>query len=543
MKISKAFIRVCILAFLTVVWLFPWPQPVVPTVRGQECHLSVADELAAQWDATRLGCPATISWSISCAMQPFEHGLMFWRIDQKRIYVLFNDGTWLEFMDNWWEGLPPSDPAIIPPAGFHQPIRGFGLVWREGIGVRDKIGWATAEERGYSGVVQAFEKGTMFTAHDGSVYTVYKDGTWPAPAVVPPWTPACPFSVPPRFNATWNGLQDYLGCPIEESKTTKMAIEPFERGLMFWREDLGHIHVIFNDGTWSNFVDTWQEGMLSSDPAIIPPAGLYQPIRGFGLVWREGPGVRDKIGWATAQEKGYTAIVQAFEKGMMFTADDGSAHTVYNDGTIWPTAQPAPAVTPTPGPEAVRIKVWETAGYLRAKQELSDFKGESAHFSPDGGQFVASTGPALYLVATDGSALAWLAEAPAGYHIGSDVLWSPDGRYLAFFVYDPVSGGTGNYNVGWVSSTGGTAQLLVTNPSQSADWPRWTQDGRLLFTIYQGSEDHTGQVWLFNPDDGTRLQPTEPLSVSAGIVGQQHYPWKPGKPWTPSEGVTYVEDY
>ncbi len=542
MRTSKTFIKAFVLAFFIVVWLFPWPHPMVLTVRGQGCPLPVANEFAAQWDVARLGCPLDLWRSVAFAREPFERGLMFWREDVRQIHVLFHDGTWWNFADTWQEGMPSSDPAIIPPAGFYQPVRGFGLVWREGAGVRDKIGWATAEEKGYTAIVQAFEKGTMFTADDGSVYTEYNDGTWPAsPVLTLPRAPACPFSVPPQLAPTWQ--QDRLGCPIEQSKTTEMAIEPFERGLMFWREDVQQIHVLFNDGTWWNFADTWQEGMPASDPTIIPPAGLYQPVRGFGLVWREGAGVRDKIGWATAEEKGYTAIVQAFEKGVMFTADNGSAYTVYNDGT-WPTLQTAPAATPTSGPEVARLKVWETAGYQRAKQELQDFKSESAHFSPDGRQFVASTGPALYLMATDGSSpVAWLAAAPAGYHIGSDVLWSPDGRYLAFFVYDPVGGGISNYNVGWVSSTGGTTQVLVTNSGQSADWPRWTQDGRLLFTIYQGADDHVGQVWLFNPDDGTRLQPTEPLQVSAGIVGQQHYPWKPGKFWTPQEGGTYVEDY
>ncbi len=540
MKVSKMLVNA--LVFLIVVWLFPWPSPVVLTARGQECLLPVAGEFATQWDVARLGCPAASWQNVSFALEPFERGLMFWREDVRYIYVLFHDGTWWSFADTWQEGMPSSDPTIVPPAGFYQPVRGFGLVWRQGQGVRDKIGWATAEEKGYTSLVQTFEKGTMFTADDGAVYTVYNDGTWPAPVVATTWLPTCPFSVPPQLEPAWQGLQDSLGCPIEESKAPKMAVEPFERGLMFWRQDVWHIHVLFHDGTWWDSPDTWQEGMAPSDPTIIPPAGLYQPVRGFGLVWRQGQGVRDKIGWATAQEKGYDAILQTFEKGTVFTDDLGQPYVLYADGT-WPTLQIASTATPTPGPEASRIKVWDTAGYQRAMQELEGFMGESAHFSPDGRQFVVGTGLALYLVATDGSTLSWLAAAPAGYRIGSDVLWSPDGRYLAFFVFDQASGSVTSYNVGWVSSAGGTVQLLVANPGQSADWPRWTQDGRLLFTIYQGLEDHTGQVWLFNPDDGALLWPTEPLLVSAGIVGQQRYPWKPGKYWTPEEGGTYVEDY
>jgi hypothetical protein len=37
----------------------------------------------------------------------------------------------------------------------------------------------------------------------------------------------------------------------------------------------------------------------------VPPPGLYQPIRGFGKLWRTHPEVRDRLGWATAPEQGF----------------------------------------------------------------------------------------------------------------------------------------------------------------------------------------------------------------------------------------------
>ena len=42
----------------------------------------------------------------------------------------------------------------------------------------------------------------------------------------------------------------------------------------------------------------------------MPPAGLYQPVRGFGLVWREETGVRDRLGWALGEEAGYPTAIQ-----------------------------------------------------------------------------------------------------------------------------------------------------------------------------------------------------------------------------------------
>lgn len=102
-------------------------------------------------------CPSEVN-TLTAAAQPFEHGRMLWldggvdgdgvaRADM--IFVLYADGTLTAFLDTWREGDPLYDPTIIPPAGFYQPVRGFGRVWREEAAVRDKLGWATAEEQAY----------------------------------------------------------------------------------------------------------------------------------------------------------------------------------------------------------------------------------------------------------------------------------------------------------------------------------------------------------------------------------------------------------
>lgn len=102
-------------------------------------------------------CPSAVN-NLTAAAQPFEHGRMIWldggvdgdgvtRADM--IFVLYADGTLTAFLDTWREGDPLSDPTIVPPAGFYQPVRGFGRVWREEATVRGKLGWATAEEQAY----------------------------------------------------------------------------------------------------------------------------------------------------------------------------------------------------------------------------------------------------------------------------------------------------------------------------------------------------------------------------------------------------------
>jgi hypothetical protein len=84
---------------------------------------------------------------------------------------------------------------------------------------------------------------------------------------------------------------------------------------MLWREapDVygSQIYVFFTDNIWPYWNptnDRWRSGMLESDPAIVPPPGYYQPVRGFGLFWREAyfgmieASARDRLGWATGEE-------------------------------------------------------------------------------------------------------------------------------------------------------------------------------------------------------------------------------------------------
>jgi len=109
---------------------------------------------------------------------------MLWNRAEDRIYVLFDDGNqpaWRAYTDEWDEGEPASDPAIVPPEGLFQPVRGFGLVWREQPGVRDRLGWAVDAETGYSTAVQAtsrFKYNTTYVrALDGGVWELGPEGS------------------------------------------------------------------------------------------------------------------------------------------------------------------------------------------------------------------------------------------------------------------------------------------------------------------------------------------------------------------------------
>lgn len=122
---------------------------------------------------------------------------------------------------------------------------------------------------------------------------------------------------------------------------------------MFWRGDTHTVYVFVDGGTgttgnWYQFADTWVDG----EPTPVtetPPTGLYVPVRGFGKIWLENPGLKQALGWATDTETSVTSAWEAFKGGsVIWTADqkirvlyDNAGHTweMYHDTYATPTPQ------------------------------------------------------------------------------------------------------------------------------------------------------------------------------------------------------------
>jgi hypothetical protein len=103
-------------------------------------------------------------------------------------------------------------------------------------------------------------------------------------------------------------------CPDGLHLDSAGAEQPFENGFMIWLEASNAIYVFNWDGSWRQYEDVFEEGQQEYDPTIIPPVGLYQPVRGFGMVWRENHEVREQLGWALGRELGYESAIQ-FQQG------------------------------------------------------------------------------------------------------------------------------------------------------------------------------------------------------------------------------------
>ncbi|PJF41794.1 MAG: hypothetical protein CUN55_11420 [Phototrophicales bacterium] len=149
----------------------------------------------------------------------------------------------------------------------------------------------------------------------------------------------CPYT----FFVELETLEDL--CPLQEARTFAAAYQLFERGEMLWRQDRGEIIVLFGDGTYAIYPDTYSEGETINYPAGIatpePDSEQSLPIRGFGKVWANNPSVRNQLGFAIGTEVGYTMTGQDVADSLSpdgysfsyFTMPDESVVELSPDGT------------------------------------------------------------------------------------------------------------------------------------------------------------------------------------------------------------------
>jgi hypothetical protein len=143
------------------------------------------------------------------------------------------------------------------------------------------------------------------------------------------------------------GLPTAMGCPTappdsDESPRTwavQIIYQPFERGAMLWLSNLGWyegkvVYVLLDDSTYNRHDDTYDPSFDPEAGGSEPPAeaGQLRPTRALGKVWRETPGLADRIGFATAPEAELLTYMQMFEYGEMVNVPPASAVFVFKRG-------------------------------------------------------------------------------------------------------------------------------------------------------------------------------------------------------------------
>lgn len=109
-----------------------------------------------------------------------------------------------------------------------------------------------------------------------------------------------------------------LGCSQGGTLNYGAAVQRFERGLMIYVASVpAVIYVVYDNGRWAQYADTFIDGVDPTSGNETPPSGLFEPIRGFGKVWRNNADVRGGLGWATGTETGTTVTALMFERGQM----------------------------------------------------------------------------------------------------------------------------------------------------------------------------------------------------------------------------------
>lgn len=261
-----------------------------------------------------------------------------------------------------------------------------------------------------------------------------------------------------------------LGCPTTDTFTTvglaNAAEQYFERGVMVYvrapGSEQGSIYVVKSEPlpvVYTRYPDTWTEGQPVSG-ATDPPPGRSEPIRGFGKIWREQPGVREALGWATQPERPEQITYQRFENGaVLWLRVANFVYVLFGNGDV--SASPR-----------LQYHARGRISFLRGNLQANDIY----LMDPSGERQVNVT-------RSSGVSNYW----PS---------WSPDGRRLAF-----VSDRTGAGEI-FVVDADATNLVDLTNHPATDAYPDWSPDGSRI--VFASDRDRSEEIYLMNPD-GTNL--------------------------------------
>lgn len=162
-------------------------------------------------------------------------------------------------------------------------------------------------------------------------------------SIIIPVTAVVAVPLPQVCTSAWFFIEPRpAGCPLNPPATSQGVYQQFQNGYMIWIAFQDAIYVFYNDYSlprWQVFRDEFNEGMPEFDPAYdqAPASNLWQPRRGFGMLWRNNALVRDRIGWAIEQwERPYSVMTQTSPDGTIFiSAPAGVVFSALPGGQNW----------------------------------------------------------------------------------------------------------------------------------------------------------------------------------------------------------------
>jgi hypothetical protein len=148
----------------------------------------------------------------------------------------------------------------------------------------------------------------------------------------------CSFTPMGGFATIYNNnpaISSQMGCAINSAVSYGSALQNYQQGQMLWVQGPPmYIYLLYPNGSYRRMDDTWVSGVDPESGGEVPPAGLLEPVRGFGKVWRTYQDVRAAFGWATASEVGGQSSAQPFTRGIMISLpQQGQLLVLIDDGS------------------------------------------------------------------------------------------------------------------------------------------------------------------------------------------------------------------
>ncbi len=143
-----------------------------------------------------------------------------------------------------------------------------------------------------------------------------------SPFVQPPLQ--SPPAGPQNCSTPWFFVQPQLsGCPLSPAVASSGSFQQFQKGYMIWVGGQDAIYALYDSANlprWQVFNDAFDATVPDTDPAYdAAPPYTWQPKRGFGLLWRSQPVLRDRIGWSVIEwETPYDMLVQTASDGTIY---------------------------------------------------------------------------------------------------------------------------------------------------------------------------------------------------------------------------------